>query len=316
MVSKSVNLSFGLSVDNMSIMLPNALKKIKAIPSYFYRNFAAPRIYSIRDRNILSKNLELKNRHNGQRCFLIGAGPSIAKINFSQLSQEYTFVVNEFEKSGQYQTLSPKFHIISESNYFNENGPEHWRNQFKEKDRHIPLDTTIILNLGAKPFVEKNGLFRKHQIYYVGTQGIFSNNFPFNIGLDKYVPQPKNSMLMCMMAAVWMGFNEIYLLGCEHSFLAQPMSSAKSLSWVHSYVDETAKLASADIEVLKKYIGQKELNSNYELSMLNMVQLFRNYRFFYAKARKFHPGLRIFNATPNSFLDVFPMINFEEIKLI
>lgn len=294
-------------------MLTDAIKKIKRIPSYFYRNYAAPRIYSFRDRKILSKNLELKNKYAGRRCFLIGAGPSIASTPLTKLNKEHAFVVNEFEKNGQYQALSPKFHIISESNYFNENGPEYWRNQFKEKDRHVPVDTTMILNLGARPFVEKNGLFKKHQIYYVGTQGIFSNNFPFNIELDKYVPQPKNSMLMCMMAAAWMGFNEIYLLGCEHSFLAQPLGKNKSLGFSHSYEEEASATDNLNNEVFKKYLGQKELNSNYELSMANILQLFSNYRLFYSKAIKLHPNLKIFNATPNSFLDVFPMINFEDI---
>ncbi len=295
-------------------MLTNLLKKIKEIPSYFYRNYAAPQIYSIRDKEILSKNLELKNKYAGQRCFIIGGGPSIANIDLSQLSRECTFVVNEFEKNTQHRSLTPKFHIISESNYFTEGGTEYWLGRFKEKDRNISTETTMIISLGAKSFVEKHGLFRQHRIYYVGTQGIFTNNLPFNISLDRYVPNPKNSVLMCMIAATWMGFDEIYLLGCEHSFLAQPLGKNKSLGFSHSYEEEASNLDNADDEVLKKYISQKELNSNYEMSMASVLQLFRNYRLFYSKAQKLHPNLKIFNATPNSFLDVFPMINFEDIK--
>ena len=295
-------------------MLINIRKKIKGIPSYFYRNYAAPQIYSIRDRKVLSKNLELKNKYTGRRCFIIGGGPSIANVNLSQLSREYTFVVNEFEKNTQHRSLKPKFHIISESNYFTESGPEYWRSRFKEKDRDISTDTTMIINLGAKSFIEKYGLFKQHHIYYVGTQGIFTNNLPFNISIDHYVPNPKNSVLMCMMAATWMGFNEIYLLGCEHSFLAQPLGKNKSLGFSHGYEEEASHIDNTSDEILKKYIGQKELNSNYEMSMASMLQLFRNYRLFYAKARKTHPDLKIFNSTPNSFLDVFPMISFEDIK--
>lgn len=295
-------------------MLSGIIKKIKSIPSYFYRNFAAPRIYSVRDKKVLSKNLELKNRYRGQRCFLIGGGPSIASTDLARLSREYTFVVNEFEKNNQYDLLAPKFHVITESNYFTEGGPEYWLDRFKEKSLAIPTETTMIINLGAKPFIKKHDLFQKHNIYYVGTQGIFSNNFPFNIDLDRYLPNPKNSMLMCMMAAAWMGFDRIYLLGCEHSFLAQPLGPNKSLSFSHGYDDEVSKLGKISDEVLKKYITSKELGFNYEMSMLATLQLFRNYRLFYAKIRKTHPNLKIFNATPNSFLDVFPMINFEDIK--
>ena len=111
-------------------MLASIAKKIKVIPSYFYRNYAAPKIYSIRDKKILSKNLELKDKYAGHRCFLIGAGPSIADTDLSRLSREYTFVVNEFEKNTQHRSLTPNFHVISESNYFTESGPEYWRGPF------------------------------------------------------------------------------------------------------------------------------------------------------------------------------------------
>lgn len=309
---------FNLIVDNIGpdVMLTSIVEKIKVIPSYFYRNYAAPRIYSFRDRKILSKNLELKNKYVGRRCFIVGAGPSIDNIDLPRLNSEYTFVVNEFDKNNQYRLLAPKFHIIADN--YSEGIPEYWLERFKAKDRNIPQKTTIITGIGAIPIVNKYGLFKKHRIYYVGTQGIFSNNIPFNINLDRYVPNPKNSILMCVMVAVWMGFNEIYLLGCEHNFLAQPFGKNKTLSFSHSrnYYDvELMGLENGSDEILKKYLRPKEMSANYENNIANTLQLFKNYRLFYAKARQTYPDLKIFNATPNSFLDVFPVINFEDIKL-
>ena len=157
--------------------------------------------------------------------------------------------------------------------------------------------------------MEKHGLFQKHNVYYVGTQGIFSEKLPFNIGLNKYIPNPKNSILLCLVAAIWMGCNEIYLLGCEHSFLAQPLDKKKGLSW-----RATHDLNDLGDETLKKYLDPKSFALNYEASMADVLQLFRNYRLLYAKARNINPELKIYNATPNSFLDVFPMIRFEDIK--
>ena len=296
-------------------MLASIVKKIKSVPSYLYRNYAAPKIYSIRDRKILSNNLELKGKYVGQRCFMIGAGPSIADIDLSRLKQEYTFVVNEFENNKHHQALKPTFHLISESNYFNENGPEYWQGRFKEKSRVISTDTTMIINLKAIPFINKYGLFKQHKIYYIGTQGIFSNNLPFNINLDHYVPSPKNSILMCIMAAVWMGFNEIYLIGCEHSFLAQPLGKSQTLGFSHSYEDETSNLDTADNETLKKYLDLKTLSFTYEDHIAQILQLFKNYRLFYQKVKQLYPNTKIFNATPNSFLDVFPFKKLEEINL-
>lgn len=296
-------------------MLTNFAKKLKVIPSYFYRNYAAPRLYGIRDRKILSRNLELKNKYAGNRCFILGSGPSLADVDLSILNKEFTFVVNEFDKNKQYTSLSPTFHLIIESNYFTDNGPEYWRNNFKEKDRRIPTKTTMITHLKARPYVNKYGLFKQHQVYYVGTCGIFSNNFPFNLELNRYVPNPKNSILMCMIAAVWMGFNEIYLLGCEHSFLAKPSGKRGSFGYSHIYENELPDLDNASHETMRKYLTPKVMKSNYETNIADILQLFRNYRMFYAKAQKINPELKIYNATPNSFLDVFPVKKFEEINL-
>lgn len=295
-------------------MLSNFAKKLKVIPSYFYRNYAAPRLYSIRDRKILSKNLELKNIHAGKRCFLIGAGPSITTTDLSKLNKEFTFVVNQFETNKQYMALKPKFHIIAGGNYYLESGPEYWRNSFKEKSQLISSETKIIVGIGAKPVIEKQGLFKQHQIYFLGTQGIFSDKVPFNISLDRYIPNPKNSILMCLIAAVWMGFDEIYLLGCEHSFLNKPLGPNKSLSFDHSYDDPAFNLGQVDNEVLKKYLTPKNMDFTYEANMASVLQLFQNYRLFYAKALKTHPNLKIFNATPDSFLDIFPVVKFNDIK--
>jgi len=290
------------------------LNKLKFINSYFYRNFFAPRLYNYRDGDILKKNLGIKNIYLGKRCFIIGNGPSVSNLNLEKLSNEYTFVMAEFEKNTQARELRPKFHIITDSVYFTEDTTEYWPRRLREKDKEISTDTTMIINMAARPFIEKYNLFKRHHVYYVGTQGIFTNNLPFNINLDHYVPYPKNSVLMCMMAALWMGFNEIYLLGCEHNFLSHNLGYGKLLSFSHSYDDEIAKLDSTNDEVLKKYIDPKDLKLNYEMTIANILQLFRNYRLFYAKARETHPNFKIFNATPDSFLDVFPMINFEDIK--
>lgn len=290
------------------------INKLKSLNGYFYRNLIAPRIYSFRDREILRKNRIISQVYQGKRCFIIGGGPSVSDIDLGLLNNEYTFTLNQFDKNPQYNKLGPKFHIISDSAYYTEGETEYFPKQFREKDKTIPHKTIMCLNLRAKNFVEKYGLFKNHRVYYFGTQGIFTGNLPFNIKLDKYVPQPKNSILLCLLIASWMGFKEIYLLGCEHNFLSFNIGYGKALTYSHNYEDELSKLDPTNDEVVKKYIAPRDLKLTYEKNVANVLQLFRNYRFFYQKARKTYPGIQIYNATPNSFLDIFPMIKFEDIK--
>ncbi|MBI2064472.1 MAG: hypothetical protein HYT62_00240 [Candidatus Yanofskybacteria bacterium] len=290
------------------------LSKIRHVDSYLYRNLIAPRLYSWRDRKILEKNLELKNKYAGKRCFIIGGGPSVSNIDLGILSNEYTFVMAEFDKNLEYLKLMPKFHIIADSAYFSEDQTEYWPERLRAKSGFIPTQTIMYINIGAKSFIDKYGLFKNHRVYFIGMQGIFTENLPFNIGLTKYVPYPKNSVLMCLMVAHWMGFEEIYLLGCEHNFLSFNIGRGKSLVYSHSYQDELSKLDPSNDAVLKKYISPRDLKLTYEKNIAHVLQLFKNYRFFYKRAREENPKIRILNATPDSFLDVFPMVNFEDIK--
>lgn len=299
-------------------MLARIIKKIKLVPSYLYRNYAAPRLYSIRDRKILSQNLGLKNKYAGRRCFIIGAGPSINSVDLTKLNREYTFVMNEFEKNAQYYLLAPKFHLISDSIYYDEKAASLFLQRFREKDKQIPRETTMLLNLASRPFIEKYGLFKNHNVFYIGTQGIMSDKLPFSIKLDHYVPWPKNSLLLCLISAYFMGFSEIYVLGCEHNFLSQPPRPGQTslANWYpYGYTDEDfANLDPSNLKEASKFTSAKDLFLNYETAVANVLQLFKNYRLFYKKVREIRPDIRIFNATPNSFLDVFPVINFEEIK--
>lgn len=290
------------------------MNKLKGVFSYFYRNYFLPRYFSFRDRELLARNKKLKNIHKGKRCFIIAGGPSVANINLGNFSNEYTFVVNEFDKNPQYHKLKPKFHTVFDTAYFTEGETEYLQKQFRSKGVSVSRETILFLNLRAKEFVKKYNLFKNHTVYYLGTQGIFTDNFPFNIGIDKYVPQPKNSVLLCLMTAVWMGFKEIYLMGCEHNFLSYNIGYGKDLTYGHSYDDERSRLDPTNDEVMKKFIAPRDLKLTYEKNIANILQLFRNYRFFYEKIHKQDPDIKIYNATPDSFLDVFPMIDFKNIK--
>ena len=53
----------------------------------------------------------------------------------------------------------------------------------------------------------------------------------------------------------------------------------------------------------------------YENRIYQAGILFKNYRLIKEKFSKNRPDIKIYNATPDSFLDVFPMIKFEDIKL-
>lgn len=290
------------------------MRKLKGVIRYLHRNYFLPRFLSWKHKNLLQKNLSLKGMHKGKRCFLVGGGPSVKDLDLGRLKDEFTFVMGEFDNNPQFERLNPKFYVISDSTYFTEGESEYWNKQFEKKDKSIPESTIILTSLDAKPYVQKHNLFNRHKYFYFGSKGIMTENFPFNMELDRYLPLPKNSMLLCLFIAAYLGFEEIYLLGCEHNFLCFSIGQGKAISYDYGHEDDVTRADVANDEVVKRLAVPRDLTMTYEENIAHVLQLFKNYRLFYKKVRETHPNVKILNATPNSYLDVFPMIQFKNIE--
>ncbi|UCG13676.1 MAG: hypothetical protein JSU72_04155, partial [Deltaproteobacteria bacterium] len=79
----------------------DALKRLtySALGERWYQRLAAG-YYQLRDevdpryRASLRRMIALKNKHHRERCFIIGNGPSLAKMDLSWLKEEVTFGLN------------------------------------------------------------------------------------------------------------------------------------------------------------------------------------------------------------------------------
>mgnify|MGYP001610770756 CR=1 FL=1 len=194
--------------------------------------------------------------------------------------------------------------------------------RLKHKSNTADPVITYFFHIKGKSLIERERLFSKNKIYYLSSQGIISEHFDFNIDLDKTLPWPKNSILSCLMIAVYLGFREIYLLGCEHNFLTLNVGieQGRKKTLDHFFVNEELESMTnmSEKEAKDKIIArfrhwEGHEDYTYESKMAQIIRLFKNYRLFYQKVRKLHPDIKIFNATPNSYLDVFPSIPYEDI---
>lgn len=255
-------------------------------------------------RDILNKNADLAQIKTGKTCFVIGNGPSVKDQDLTKLADQETFTMNGFWRHPQYKIIKPKYYIATDAPHVLDLS----RPRFLLEDdmpssdpiiSQVP-ETKLIFSAIAKKSIENNGLFKHNKKYYVLQQGLMDERLHFNLNITKPMPYPKSSHLLAMILALYMGFEKIYLLGCEHDFLKQPMSTTH-ITLKHFYEEPPGDLA------------DHYKTATYEASLSSCLRLFRNYRFFKEKIAKSHPGVRIFNATPNSFLDVFPMVDFDEV---
>ena len=70
-----------------SLIPPLLWDKLQYIRSY--KHF-------LKYKNLVAKNIELKDIHKGKRCFILGSGPSIKKENLKPLKNEIVFALNNF----------------------------------------------------------------------------------------------------------------------------------------------------------------------------------------------------------------------------
>ena len=77
-------------------------------------------------KNILNYNAKYKNIHKGQRCFILGNGPSLKTDDLRQLENEFVFSVNQIARHPDFEYIKPTYHFWADPHFFeiDENKPE------------------------------------------------------------------------------------------------------------------------------------------------------------------------------------------------
>lgn len=213
--------------------------------------------------------------------------------------------MNSFWRHPQYKLIKPKYYVAASFPYLSSNSSRPRYLQDEDLPGSNPVisqvpETKLIFSMIAKDTIEQNNFFPENPKYYILQHGFMDERLKFNIDPTKPIPFTKNTFLLAMLLAVNMGFETLYLMGCEHNFLDQ-LPRKWFYTFKHFYDEPPGLLP-------------KESENTYETGMEHCLRLFRNYRYFKEKLAIEKPNVKIYNATPESFLDVFPSINFEDIN--
>ena len=150
---------------------------------------------------------ELKDKHKGERCFVVGMGPSLDKTRFDLIKNEHFIVSNNFYQGMDRFGIKPEYWCVADDAVFD----IHDRQLLKQ-------DTTLFLT------DEACGIFLKNKNYYMDgiekepiTIKILGNtstwlNFSKDLRNGAYGGMVIYSGLQ---VAFHLGFKEIYLLGCD-----------------------------------------------------------------------------------------------------
>ena len=224
----------------------------------------------------IAKNSELKNKYTGDTCYILGNGPSIKNLDMSQLKGKHTFVVNGFYESPFFEQLEPEFYCVYDKFEFSKRN-EILQDMVSNNEREMKF----LFNRRAIGKIKND-----RNCYYV-----YSTLLPTTHGSHFDLTKNANTFInvlgFCVMCAIYMGFSRIVLLGNDFSRFA----SRKQ----HHFYD------------VDKQIDRKE--SLFQELQGNAIAITQHA--YLAKYCKQH-GIEIVNATQESLMDVYPIVDLKE----
>lgn len=172
------------------------------------------RFLAARNKQVLKKNLDLKNIAAGKDAFLLATGPSLKGIDLGFLAGNDCFSVSNFILHPQLNVIRPKFHFFAP--YHEPLVYEEYISWLVKADKELPLETSIVLGLQTKVDVEKFGIFQSRSIYYLCLE---KSQISSDIDLTRPVLAPQTSPIMVLPVLHYMGYKRVFLLGCDHNIL-------------------------------------------------------------------------------------------------
>ena len=235
-----------------------------------------------------SKILFYKNRHKGERCFLIGNGPSLTPEDLNKIKGEITFGCNKVFKIFDETEWRPTYFCMIDALIAKYSSAD--LSEFV----HCPLftnrSTIRLMTRKADHCVVMNNL------------GESKYRVSGNIGMY-YIPSGATVMTVMFELAAYMGFSEICLIGvdCTSSLNVQGHG-------IKGYVNQD--MIKKDIERVRRReknfsMTEEDVARYYFEKSMSSYYVIRDY------AEK--KGIKVINATRGGMLEAFERKNLEDI---
>ncbi|MGG3564210.1 6-hydroxymethylpterin diphosphokinase MptE-like protein [Neobacillus rhizosphaerae] len=224
------------------------------------------------------KILRLKNKYLGERCFIIGNGPSLKPEDLEKLKAEYTFASNKIYKIFNKTNWRPTFYMVVDPIVLEEN--VHDINLVEAKTK---FTLKCYKHLFKADIYFNNNLYKKKR----GT---------FSINIMESLYSSGSVSYHLLQIAHYLGFSEVYLLGHDYNFKGA-ISKTKDLSFLKKEDNSQHYFSKEYIRADEKKPGQAPEEIYHGMEKAKLV--YEN------------SGRKILNATRVSYLDVFDLKNFD-----
>lgn len=221
-----------------------------------------------------SRLKEFENKYDGQRCFIIATGPSLTIDDLEKLKGEYTFGVNSIIRLFDKTDFRPDFYGIQDRDVYG---------AMQDIIRNTEFKTAFYADIIEKYYnVPSNFIpFPYNGEYHLYNGKLGEYNSKFSDNAYKIVYDGYSITYSLIEIAVYMGFKEIYLVGCDCSY----SKGSKNHVVESGFIDKNA--------------------------MSNPIRMRVGYQC--AKEYADSHGIKIYNATRGGELETFERVDLDEV---
>jgi hypothetical protein len=233
---------------------------------------------------LLHNNLKYKEIHKGESCYILGTGPSLSALSSLEIEHvktHKTIAVNSYYKADISNTLTPDYYCLMDNIYW-----EDWSHSYGEIiDSYGPAVRPRFITDYRANTILSSQLACDDSLY------LYTKKYPYDkvsCDLTKNVYGVMNVVSYAIISAIYLGFDEIYLLGCDYNAFCNMGNG-------HCYDD-------------KDELSQ----SNYDLAFyLKFYWICTEFHYLISKLAR-ENSVSIVNLTGTSLLDAYPRMSFTE----
>jgi len=238
-----------------------------------------------------------RNKYRGERCFVIGNGPSLWQTPLAKLIGEYTFAMNRIAKIFDRTEWRPTFYIMVTVAANNENVAESARQVVR---LGIPCFVwwPLLARVVDFPHIPKNIYLIECSEGKTETDAIPPDEW-WSWDIGERVSKHGTSMLAALQIAVFMGFNPIYLVGADNYW--EPFDYDEDVDPNHFDSTYWQKLK----------LGDDEVRVNEEIAHRYTHQCTTAHELAYRVTVP--QGINIYNATSGGKLEIYPRVDINDL---
>lgn len=230
---------------------------------------------------------------------ILANGPSLNQTiaeSLPSLQANPTLAVNFAANAPEFRTLRPRYYVLIDPHFFSAtddpNVTRLWDNL-----AHVDWPMTLIVPARRRRLIPASVNIDTLTVNDIAVEGFLPlENAAFARGWG--MPRPRNVLIPSIMAAIAMGFKEIYLTGADHSWMktisVDDNNRVVSIQ-PHFYKDNDKELARVRTDYLHRPLHT--ILDSFRIAFASYHTIAR-----FAATR----GIRIVNSTPGSYIDAFP----------